>query len=41
VVAPLLFNVFLDFVVKQALVDMLEDVGVSVGYHGDGIMLFE
>jgi hypothetical protein len=38
---PLLFNVFLDFVVKQALADMLEDVGVLVGYHGDGRMLFE
>jgi len=41
VVAPLLFNVLLDFVVKQALADMPKDTGVSVGYHGDGRMLFE
>jgi hypothetical protein len=40
-VAPLLFNVFLDFVVRQALADMLEDAGVSVAYCGDGRMLFE
>jgi hypothetical protein len=41
VVAPLLFNVFLVFVVKQALVDMLEDARVSMDYRGDGRMLFE
>ncbi len=41
VVAPLLFNVFLGFVVKQALANMLEDARISMGYHGDGIMLFE
>jgi hypothetical protein len=41
VVAPLLFNVFLDFVVRQALADMPEDAGVSVGYCGDGRLLFE
>ncbi len=40
-VALLLFNVFLDFVVRQALADMPEDVGVSMGYHGDGRMLFK
>jgi hypothetical protein len=37
----ILFNVFLDFVVRQALANMPEDVGVLVGYHGDGKMLFE
>ncbi len=37
----LLFNVLLDFVVRQALANMPEDVGVIVGYHGDGRMLFE
>jgi hypothetical protein len=41
VVAPLLFNVLLDFVVRHALADMPEEVGVSMGYHGDGRMLFE
>jgi hypothetical protein len=41
VVVPLLFNVLLDFVVRQALVDMPEDARVSMGYHGDGKMLFE
>jgi hypothetical protein len=41
VVAPLLFNVFLDFVVRQALVDMPEDAKVLVGCRGDGEMLFE
>jgi hypothetical protein len=41
VVASLLFNVFLDFIVKQVLVDMHEGVRVLVGYHGDGRMLFE
>jgi hypothetical protein len=41
VVVPLLFNVFLDFVVRQALADMPEDAGVSVGYRGDGRILFE
>jgi hypothetical protein len=41
VVVPLLFNVFLDFVVKQALAYMPEDAGVLVGYCGDGRMLFE
>jgi hypothetical protein len=41
VVAPLLFNLFLDFVVRKALADMLEDVRVSMGYRGDGRMLFE
>jgi hypothetical protein len=41
VVALLLFNVLLDFVVRQALTDMPEDARVLVGYHGDGKMLFE
>ncbi len=41
VVALLLFNVLLDFVVRQALTNMLKDARVSVGYHGDGKMLFE
>ncbi len=41
VVAPLMFNVFLNFVVKQALANMPEHVGVLMGYHGDGKMLFE
>jgi hypothetical protein len=41
VVALLLFNVFLDFVVRQALADMSKDAIVLVGYHGDGILLFE
>jgi hypothetical protein len=41
VVVLLLFNVLLDFLVRQALAHMPEDVGVLVGYHGDGRMLFE
>ncbi len=41
VVAPLLFNVFLDFMVKQALANMPEDARLLMGYHGDGRMLFE
>jgi hypothetical protein len=40
-VALLLFNVLLDFVVKQALANMPSDVVVLVGYHVNGIMLFE
>jgi hypothetical protein len=41
VVALLLFNFLLDFVVRQALTNMPEDARVLVGYHGDGKMLFE
>jgi len=41
VVAPLLFNVLLHFVVKQALANMPSDAIVSIGYHADGRMLFE
>jgi len=41
VVVLLLFNVLLDFVVRHAFTDMPEDIGVLVGYHGDGRMLFE
>jgi len=41
VVAPLLFNVIPDFMVKHALANMLKDTKVSMGYHGDGRMLFE
>jgi hypothetical protein len=39
-VAPLLFNVFLDFVVKQALAIMPPDFGVSVQFRADGNLLF-
>jgi hypothetical protein len=35
-----LFNVFLDFVVKQALVSMPPDSGVSVQFRADGNLLF-
>jgi hypothetical protein len=35
VATPLLFNVLLDFVIRQALVDMLENARVLVGYHGE------
>jgi hypothetical protein len=41
VVAPLLFNVFMNFVVRQALTSMPKDARVSVGYRGDGRVLFE
>ncbi len=40
IVAPLLFNVFLDFVVKQALASMPPDSGVSVQFWADGNLLF-
>jgi hypothetical protein len=39
-VAALLFNVFLDFVVKQALASMPLDFGVSVQFRGDDNLLF-
>jgi hypothetical protein len=39
-VAALLFNVFLDFVVKQALASMPPDSGVSVQFRGDDNLLF-
>ncbi len=37
---PLLFNVFLDFVVKQALASMPPDFGVSVQFWADDNLLF-
>jgi hypothetical protein len=40
IVAPLLFNVFLDFVVKQALASMPPDFGVSVQFQADSNLLF-
>jgi hypothetical protein len=39
-VAALLFNVFLDFVVKQALASMPPDFGVSMQFRADGNLLF-
>jgi hypothetical protein len=41
IVAPLLFNVFLDFVVKQALESMPPDAGVGVQFRADGRTLFD
>jgi hypothetical protein len=38
--APLLFNVFLDFVVKQALASMPPDSGVSMQFRADDNLLF-
>jgi len=40
IVAALLFNVFLDFVVKQALASMPPDSGVSVQFRADSNLLF-
>ncbi len=40
IVAALLFNVFLDFVVKQALANMPPDSGVSVQFWANGNLLF-
>jgi len=40
IVAALLFNVFLDFVVKHALASMPLDSGVSVQFRADGNLLF-
>lgn len=36
VIAPLLFNIYIDFVVKQALALMPEGCGVQLAYHCDG-----
>ena len=36
VIAPLLFNIYIDFVVKQALARMPEGCGVELAYHCDG-----
>ena len=36
VIAPLLFNIYIHFVVKQALALMLEGCGVKLAYHCDG-----
>jgi hypothetical protein len=36
VIAPLLFNIYIDFVVKQALALMPEGCGVKLAYHCDG-----
>ncbi len=38
--AALLFNVFLDFVVKQALASMSPDYGALVQFRADGNLLF-
>jgi len=40
IVVTLLFNVFLDLVVKQALASMPPDSGVSVQFRADDSMLF-
>jgi hypothetical protein len=40
IVAALLFNVFLDFVMKQALASMPPDFGVSMQFRVDGNLLF-
>lgn len=40
IVAALLFNVFLDFVVKQALASMPPDSGVLVQFRADDNLLF-
>ena len=36
VISPLLFNIYMDFVVKQALAQMPEGCGVELAYHADG-----
>jgi hypothetical protein len=36
VIAPLLFNIYMDFVVKQALAQMPEGCGVKLAYRADG-----
>ena len=36
VISPLLFNIYMDFVVKQALAQMSEGCGVELAYHADG-----
>ena len=36
VIAPLLFNIYLDFVVRQAMAQMPEGCGVKLAYHADG-----
>ena len=35
-ISPLLFNIYMDFVVKQALAQMREGCGVELAYHADG-----
>ncbi len=41
VAAPLLFNIFLEFVVKRALASMPEGAGVMVQFRKDGKQLFQ
>ena len=36
VLSPLLFNIYMDFVVKQALAQMPEGCGMELAYHDDG-----
>ena len=36
VIAPLLFNIYMDFVVRQATAQMPEGCGVKLAYHADG-----
>ena len=36
VISPLLFNIYMDFVVKQALAQMPEGCGVELAYHAHG-----
>ena len=36
VIAPVLFNIYIDFVVKQALAQMPDGCGVELAYHCDG-----
>jgi hypothetical protein len=36
VIAPLLFNIYMDFVVRQAMAQMPEVCGVKLAYHADG-----
>jgi hypothetical protein len=36
VIAPLLFNIYMDFVVRQAMAQMPEGCWVKLAYHADG-----
>jgi hypothetical protein len=36
VIAPLLFNIYMDFVVRQAMAQMPEGCGVKLAYYADG-----
>jgi hypothetical protein len=36
VIAPMLFNIYMDFVVRQAMAQMPDGCGVELAYHADG-----